>query len=388
MARVNYGPHIQGWTGETVRWCEIARPGAIKVVATQDGIDRLARWAADGWLREIVLRSDGYDYPVDLSGDLLAQARQTAKRNLDFARPFQAAGLGPLLLLEGCNEKAVGSPEEMALYAFHEAVRAEVIAGAGLRALTFQFPVGHPPTGYWREAVDKLYRIRSAGGALALHQYNQPALFSGPADMLAFRHERIYAQLPGDLRDLPLYITEFGIDGGVAYEGSPAPRPGEGWRSYTDEAGYLDQLRAAAPRLRQARAVFLFTFASPGGSWESFETQDAYEIARWIGSFRTRQETKEEPSSMPIPNLSSLLDLYVRSLSGVGYNPATALGKYYRANFARVGLPVTAEVDDTLEGEEIVYRVHLNGVLLYRKRDGAVDFLSVGDMFKGKRPFA
>jgi hypothetical protein len=296
-----YGSHLQGWGDDVKRWHDIARPVVVKLVALQDAglISYLVKAANDGWLKHIVLRSDPGDVPINFSQDVETQAQATAQRNLGFARAFQNAGLGPLLWLEGCNEVAVFSADRMSYYATHEAIRSRIIAGAGLRALCFQFATGNPPLELWDGVVEQLRTIKAAGGGLALHAYNQPDLLTYSAEYYIARHVTVYSAFPEDLRDLPLFLTEFGIDGGVGggdpnWPGPP-PRPGHGWRSYTDEPGFTQQLKDAEGVIRMPAALkgaTLFTFR--GGGWESFEMTGTTMIARYIGD-----KNKEEPPVTP-----------------------------------------------------------------------------------------
>lgn len=104
----------------------------------------------------------------------------------------------------------------------------------GFKPLGPNFSTGYPEvfvpgTDYtlwpnaWQGLVDGLRALKNSGGALSLHEYDFPTLLrlwdsSKNLGYLVGRHKAIYKSLPADLQDLPLYITEFGLDalvGGV-----------------------------------------------------------------------------------------------------------------------------------------------------------------------------
>lgn len=272
-----FGPHVQTWTDEVVAWCEVAHPSVVKVVATQERIPTLARWVQEGWLQDIILRSDPGDYLLDWDGDLEGQAAEEARRNLEFAAPFQAAGLGDRLWLEGRNEQPVWNDAEMIYYATHEAIRANLISAHRLKALCFQFPVGHPDFSLWDLIIPQLRMIKEYGGGLALHQYSQPTLTSaGP--WTTWRHQVVYNAFPVDLQGLPLFITEFGIDGGTQYDEAPPPQPKQGWQAYCTEEWFTSQVLLVSGCLTKARGVTFFTFGNPD-IWGTFEMENTLHLA-------------------------------------------------------------------------------------------------------------
>jgi hypothetical protein len=296
-----YCPHIQTMNDTVVEWVEKARPIGIKIVATHDRVDKIAEWYRAGWLKYLVLRGDGGDRDVNLGGDIDYQAIACAVDGADFARPFMDAGMTPIILVEGPNEKAVWNPAEIEAFSRYEAVRAERLASKGIRAVCFQFPVGHPDIALWKFAVTGMRRIKAVNGAMGLHQYSQPQ-YESAGDWTSWRHFKVYEQLPQDLQDMDLFITEAGIDGGTDYDNAPTPRPREGWKSYCDEAGFLAQLKTVMPRLQKAKAVFLFTFGNPEESWPSFETSKASSIAQWIGDKQSGDAIGDGDGGAPQPS--------------------------------------------------------------------------------------
>lgn len=292
MINLSYG--VQTWNDETIARILEALPSHIKIVATQDKIPLLIEWARAGWLKGIILRSDSGDRAINLANDLVEQAIVCADDNRTFAQPFIDAGLQKLLWLEGPNEKPVWNIVEMQAFSLYETVRAEVLATYNLRALCYQFPIGHPEIGLWSYAIPYLRRIKAAGGGIALHQYSQPRLDSA-GEWTTWRHQEIWKLLPPDLQDIPLFITEFGIDGGANYAGAPTPQPKRGWQTYCSEEEYLRQVKLVAPKLQQARAVFFFTLGDTAEAiWATFEMQHASLISRWIGEQNKQEDTMPE----------------------------------------------------------------------------------------------
>ncbi len=136
---------------------------------------------------------------------------------------------GTIDALEGYNEVGLSSA-----YTNFEIYRCRALTHYGWKSVVGNFSGGTPELEDW----PKFYPALDAGDYLGLHEYSantQPPFMPYLDTWLCRRYQRVYESLPNHLR-LPLIITECGIDGGMI------ERPQEGWKSYTDEAGYLADL--------------------------------------------------------------------------------------------------------------------------------------------------
>jgi hypothetical protein len=156
---------------------------------------------------------------------------------------------------EGYNEPVASDAEQMKRLADMEAERVRLLAGYGIRSVIGNFSAGQPPLEDWPHFRPALESAREHGGYLGLHEYSAPVMqfgTEGDEGWLTLRYRKVYRQqlIPAGL-DLPLVITECGIDGTV---GGSRPGPhGQGWQHFvkywaelgmgTDGAGnYVEQL--------------------------------------------------------------------------------------------------------------------------------------------------
>lgn len=146
----------------------------------------------------------------------------------------------------GYNESIVRSDAEAANLSRFYVEWARLMRDAGFKTAAYSFAAGNPPAGfsnpdgkgsepnYWRLLEDGL----SACDYLSLHEYSAPHL-QDQQGYLLLRYRRVYELLSEDARK-PIIISECGIDGGVIPDGSVAQR---GWALFTDEEGYLSELK-------------------------------------------------------------------------------------------------------------------------------------------------
>lgn len=156
---------------------------------------------------------------------------------------------------EGYNEPVASDAEQVKRLADMEAERVRLLAGYGIRSVIGNFSAGQPPLEDWPHFRPALESAREHGGYLGLHEYSAPVMqfgTEGDEGWLTLRYRKVYRQqlIPAGL-DLPLVITECGIDGTV---GGSRPGPdGQGWQHFvrywaelgmgTDGAGnYIEQL--------------------------------------------------------------------------------------------------------------------------------------------------
>lgn len=148
---------------------------------------------------------------------------------------------------QGLNEPELQSPEAVARYAEFDSERARIMDQHGFQVVVGSFSVGNPSRlSWWEQYLPALEAASELGGALALHEYAWPSL-DRQSPWYSLRHRKVYegeprhewAGLPQHLRDLPLLITECGLDGAIVQ--SLRPR---GWQVlYGDDPGrYLEQL--------------------------------------------------------------------------------------------------------------------------------------------------
>lgn len=119
------------------------------------------------------------------------------------------------------------------------------------------------------------------GGGLALHEYSKPRMQTD-SPWHCGRFELIRNRLPADLTDIDTFILECGIDGAAITTPDPVPHIDKGWRDYTTENGFLEQLQwyAEYTANRGVKGVTIFNLGTP--RWKGFELAGAYRIAGWI----------------------------------------------------------------------------------------------------------
>jgi len=193
------------------------------------------------------------------------------------------------------NEPVANDAEQMGRLAQFEAERTRLLAEAGVRSVIGNFGTGQPDLSLWPAFRPALEAAIEHDGYLGLHEYSAPTMQYGtPQDPLGWgtdpaqegwltlRYRKVYRQYlqPNGL-ELPLVLTEAGIDGMVADRPGP---PGKGWEDfggYWDELGmgsdapgnYMEQLAWYDASLQQdpyvRGAAIYAAAASPG--WETYE---------------------------------------------------------------------------------------------------------------------
>jgi hypothetical protein len=233
---------------------------------------------------------------LDLNrADLAAEARRAVEAVLPLALDERRAGL--VDAWEGFNEPVPGDEDQMRKLADLEAERTRLLADQGLRSVVGNFGTGQPPLEWWPAFRPALEAAQAHGGYLGLHEYSAPTIWyqtnrspldfgADPADggWLTLRYRKVYRQYlqPWGL-DLPLLLTECGVDGMVADRPGP---PGKGWKDFAgywaelgmgwDTAGnYIEQLAWYDRELQlddyvRGGAVFAMTAFQ---EWESYQLQ-------------------------------------------------------------------------------------------------------------------
>ncbi len=172
---------------------------------------------------------------------------------------------------QGFNE-GFAEREEMAAYAEFEAERASIMAQHGLKVGIGAFASGRPDIEAFESFVPALEAAARHDGVLLLHEYSSPWMWwltgafqwqdgapqyslAGPGDRLegwtTLRYRKLYREVmePHGLADLPLIISETGIDDTIP---RPGPR-GKGWRDLTQWWLSLDGLSDPITYWRDSR---------------------------------------------------------------------------------------------------------------------------------------
>ncbi len=179
-----------------------------------------------------------------------------------------------------------------------EAERTRLLAERGLRSVVGNFGTGQPPLELWEHFLPAVQAAKDHNGWLGLHEYSAPTMYYlttradqgrypgvGPGDTgwLTLRYRQVYDQIlrPKGL-DIPLIMTECGVDGLVTER--PGPPDAEGWqdfKQYWAENGYgmwgpgayVEQLVWYDEAMRQNDYVVggcIFVMAGSQG-WQSYD---------------------------------------------------------------------------------------------------------------------
>jgi hypothetical protein len=233
---------------------------------------------------------------VDLNReDMVPEARRAVEAVLPIAQDPRRAGL--IDAWEGFNEPVAGDEDQMRKLASLEVERVRLLAERGLRAVVGNFGAGQPPLEWWPAFRPALEAAQAHGGYLGLHEYSAPTIWyntnrpdldfrADPADegWLTLRYRKVYRQylIPWGLQ-VPLLLTEAGVDGLVTDRPGP---PGRGWKdfaAYWAELGmgwdapgnYVEQLAWYDSQLHldeyvKGAAVFAMTAFQ---EWVSYQLQ-------------------------------------------------------------------------------------------------------------------
>jgi len=226
-------------------------------------------------------------------GDPVAEAQA-------FTQKILAVGTEPRRLAaidgwEAFNEPLTVDADQMARLADFEAERTRLLAAEGIRSVVGNFATGHPDLALWPAFRPAIEAAIQHDGWLGLHEYSAPTMQQGTPQeplgwgvnsaeqgWLTLRYRKAYGEylIPNGL-NVPLLLTEVGVDGMVTDR--PGPE-GKGWRDfggYWDELGmgndapgnYMEQLAWYDAQLQQdpfvLGAAIFAAAASPG--WESYE---------------------------------------------------------------------------------------------------------------------
>jgi len=232
---------------------------------------------------------------VDLTADPIPLAQEVANKLLEVA--LEPTRLQYFDAWEAHNEPVADSVDKMQRLADLEAERTRLLGEQGVRSVVGNFAAGHPPLELWQHFRPALDAVRRYKGYLGVHEYSAPimqwgsgALQSTPgADegdegWLTLRYRKAYRGYlePMGYGDVPLLITECGVDGTVANR--PGPADAKGWKDFQDywianglrldtPGVYMDQLLWYDAELYKDEYVKGAAIFAAGASqgWESYE---------------------------------------------------------------------------------------------------------------------
>lgn len=182
-----------------------------------------------------------------------------------------------------------------------------LIANAGFKPCAFSISVGNPPgpstfTDQCIGAIVPALRdVKSRGGAWSYHSYTVPYTQDVNQEIwYSLRYRQFYsyfAKHASDLSNMPMILTEGGVDGQAGAAGS-------GWMGGGDAAKYQNWLAWYDQQIRQdpyILGVTLFQSGDPAG-WGSFEIEP---IAGWLTNYLLANRPAGPTISLSTSNLNT-----------------------------------------------------------------------------------
>jgi hypothetical protein len=251
-------------------------------------------------------------------GDYDAQLqRNTGKTPLEAAQQFVSDQLETyqsnpsITYWEGHNEPVWNTDEEMDWYAQLEVERMRLMTDKGLKCVIGNFATGTPDLALWPAFLPAIRAAKKYQAILGLHEYSCPWMWwmtgkhqldpsedQGDEGWTTLRYRKVYRQylIPNGLGDVPLAITECGIDPLV----NPKPpgakagtwrQLGSFWKERDNEPDkadyYFRQLVWYDKELQKDNYVIgatVFTWGSFGKPWSDFDvggTEVAHKLIKY-----------------------------------------------------------------------------------------------------------
>jgi hypothetical protein len=238
---------------------------------------------------------------------------------------------------EGHNEPVWTDEEGMAWYAQFEVERMQLMADLGLKCVLGNFATGTPDLALWPAFLPALRVARQYQALLGLHEYSWPWMWwmtgkhqldpsedQGDEGWTTLRYRKIYRQhlIPNGLGDVPLVITECGVDPGVSpkppgLDGGAWRLLGDLWAQHNNEPNkadyYFRQLVWYDEELQKDDYVVgatIFTWGNFGPPWLYFDVAGTEVATKLIAYTQTdpakpfkypgvEEEEEEKPRGYP-----------------------------------------------------------------------------------------
>lgn len=198
---------------------------------------------------------------------------------------------------EGPNEPVWSTLEDMRWYGSFEAERVLCLNARGLFAVVGNFSTGTPhiqdnDLSWWQAFLPALRAVNEHGGILGLHEYSDGKLskdFDGRYGWNCFRYRRVHDWFltPNGLGNLPIVLTEFGVDFKIR------------------NIDYAAELAWADSEMRKDKYLLgatIFTFGSTSPAWDNFNVDGSnvtVPLAAYMESVRDVPDPEPEPEPMP-----------------------------------------------------------------------------------------
>jgi hypothetical protein len=292
------GPHVLRTAGQLGEYIE-SGPAVVKLV----GDWGLAKDIPSDIL--VIGRKFEGKYDAQLQRNTGKTPFQAAQQFINDQMPTYRSN-PHILYWEGHNEPVWNTSKEMEWYAAFEAERIQLMAKEGLKCVIGNFAAGSPALELWPAFIPAMKAAKQHGAILGLHEYSCPWMWwmtgkhqldpkddQGDEGWTTLRYRKVYRQylIPNDVGDVPLAITECGVDPLV----NPKPPNttsgtwkglGEFWKTHDGEPDkadyYFRQLLWYDEQLQKDDYVIgatIFTWGSFGEPWSSFDIAGT-EVAR------------------------------------------------------------------------------------------------------------
>jgi hypothetical protein len=303
------GPHVLRTASDLGEYIQ-AGPAVVKLV----GDWGLARNVPEGVL--VIGRKHQADYDAQLQ-NVSGKTPQEAAQQF-FQDQLATYQSNPIITYwEGHNEPVWNTQEDMGWYAEWEIERMQLMADVGLKCVIGNFATGTPPLDLWPAFLPALETAREYQAILGLHEYSCPWMWwmTGPHQLdpsedqgdegwTTLRYRKAYRQhlIPNGVGNVPLVITECGIDPLVSPQPPESPRGTwkqlDGfWAQHDGEQDaadfYFRQLAWYDKELQDDEYVVgatVFTWGSFGRPWSDFDVAGT-EVASKLISY-----TEEDPA--------------------------------------------------------------------------------------------
>jgi hypothetical protein len=321
-----------------------ARPRVIKILSTDSGMMQAARdfksatpdgkvvcriYTSRTWSRTENPAAAGSNFWQTVLAPALVNLSVEDRALIDYVE-------GPN---EGDSTPTWGSTTDTDWYNIFWIHLAPQIANAGFRPVAYSISVGNPP-GTTAEIQDRLNRIapslrlcQQLGGGWSYHSYSLPYSTNLSDEIwYSVRYRQYYSYFASahpDLVNLPLILTEGGIDGAGP------------WSTRGDAVKYQNWLAWFDSEIRKDNyclGVTLFQIGETGG-WSGFNVEP---IAGWLASYLVANPGTSAPPALQLCTRDSSNTLTLQFSAPPHLLPATDPANYAIRLAGTNALPVLA----------------------------------------------